>query len=225
VSKAALIAAVVGAGLTGIGFEVRALRRPPAAAAGPAPIARLSRTADDRPGRDAETIQGRWIIDEASQAGEALALVLGDRLVIEGQRFHWTAAHGEPERIFRKGTTRGLIGLDRRASPRRVNFVASGRELPGSLAPATAVLGRLQDDALGSSPTIPAIYQLEADGSRLRLCVGDRERPRSFQSEPGSRQLLLVFRREVPGGRRAPAADGSHDASVSTREIPGEFRP
>jgi uncharacterized protein (TIGR03067 family) len=218
--------ALVGAGLTGIGVEVRALSRPPAAAPDPAPTAPPSLAADDRPTRDAEYIQGRWIIDEAFQGGAALGLVLGDRLVVEGNRFHWTAARGEPERIFRKGTTRGGITLDLQASPRRVNFVVSGRELPGGFAPAASVLGRLQDDALESGRSIPAIYRLEQSGSRLRLCVGDPDRPSSFRSEPGSQQLLLVFRREAPGARRpAPAADSSDNIRSRASESEGEFRP
>jgi RNA polymerase sigma factor (sigma-70 family) len=218
--------AIVGAGLTVVGVELRAVSRPPAVAPSPAPTAPSSLAAEGRLPRDADTIQGRWIIDEAFQGGTALGLVLGDRLVVEGNRFHWTAVRGEPERIFRKGTTRGRITLDLQASPRRVNFVVSGRELPGGFAPAASVLGRLQDDALESGRSIPAIYRLEQIRSRLRLCVGDPDRPKSFRSDPGSQELLLVFRREDPGERRRPAtADSRESASSPASESQGEFRP
>jgi RNA polymerase sigma factor (sigma-70 family) len=223
VSKAVVALALVGAGLTAIGVAAQPRQQPDATATA-APIASASRDADDRPTRDADTIQGRWVIDEATQGGAALELVLGDRLVIEGDRFHWTAARGEPERIFRKGTTRGRIALDLEVSPRRTNFVVSGRALPGGAATAIAELGRLADDALESGRSIPAIYRLEQTGSRLRLCVGEPQRPTSFRSDPGSQQLLLVFRREAPGGRRrAAAADSSNDVRSSASE--GEFRP
>jgi uncharacterized protein (TIGR03067 family) len=52
----------------------------------------------------------------------------------------------------------------------------------------------------GGQPA-PGIYSLEGD--TLRWCSaggGNRTRPTSFASQPGSRQSLLVLRREAAGG-------------------------
>jgi uncharacterized protein (TIGR03067 family) len=197
-SAVAIAVATTGIGLAAVGAGVLSARgrpaaRPVAGAAVPPPgqlePARSPRAvADDRSRPDEPALQGRWIIMEAEQQGEPLDLVLGDRLVIEGVRFIWTAQRGEPERIFHRGTTRGRIAVDPGADPRRLELIESGR-------------------------TIPAIYRLEADGDRLRLCVGDPDAmdgPRSFVSRPGSRQLLLVLRRDGAGRRRGvpPALDG-----------------
>jgi RNA polymerase sigma factor (sigma-70 family) len=195
----AVVVAGVGVGLAAVGPRVlstgsRPAARPVAnATPDPSPNrvepAESPRTArDDRSRRDQDTLQGRWIIIEAEQQGEPLDLVLGDRLVIEGDRFAWTAQRGEPERIFHRGTTRGVIAVDPGADPRRLLLIESGR-------------------------TIRAIYGLEAGGDRLRLCVGDPDAadgPRSFASRPRSRQLLLVLRRDGAGGRRSvrTALDG-----------------
>jgi RNA polymerase sigma factor (sigma-70 family) len=143
---------------------------------------------DYRTRPDEPALQGRWIIVEAKQQGELLDLVLGDRLVIEGERFAWTAQRGEPERIFYRGTTRGRIAVDPGADPRRLALIESYR-------------------------TIRAIYRLEEGEDRLRLCVGDpdgMDGPQSFASRPGSRQLLLILRRDGAGRRRGmlPALDG-----------------
>jgi RNA polymerase sigma-70 factor (ECF subfamily) len=215
-SKAAALA-LVGASLTAIGVAAQPRHpRPDATASAPPAV-------DDRPTRDADGIQGRWVIDEAFQGGAKLGLVLGDRLAIERDRFLWTAARGEPERIFGKGTTRGSIALDREANPWRLTFLVSGRTLPGGPAPGANGLARPPDDALESGRVIPAIYRLDQAGSRLRLCVGDPQRPESFRSDPGSQQLLLVFRREGPGERRAVAADSSNKIDSSAPE--GGSRP
>jgi RNA polymerase sigma factor (sigma-70 family) len=195
-SAVAVVVAGTGIGLAAVGAGVLSARGRPAAGpvtAAPAPRQlepALSPRAvdDDRSRPDGRELQGRWIIIEAEQQGQPLALVLGDRLVIEGDRFGWTAERGEPERIFSRGTTRGRIAVDPGADPRRLDLIESGR-------------------------TIPAIYRLEAGEDRLRLCVGDpdaRDQPRSFASRPRSRQLLLLLRRDGSGRRRGvrPASDG-----------------
>jgi uncharacterized protein (TIGR03067 family) len=122
---------------------------------------------------------------EAKQHGEPQALVVGDRLRIQGNRFEWTAERGEPERIFFRGTTRGRIDIDPSADPRRLSLIESVR-------------------------SIPVIYRLEGGEDRLRLCVGDPAVagwPRSFASERESRQLLLVFRRADQAGSQAMSPD------------------
>jgi RNA polymerase sigma factor (sigma-70 family) len=194
----AVVVAGTGIGLAAVGAGVLSTRgrpaaRPVAGAADPPPrqlepVRSPRAVADDRSRPDEPALQGRWIIVEAEQQGQPLDLVLGDRLVIEGDRFGWTAQRGEPERIFHRGTTRGRIAVDPRADPRRLELIESGR-------------------------TIPAIYRLEEGEDRLRLCVGDpdaRDGPRSFASRPRSRQLLLVLRRDGAGQRPGvpPAPDG-----------------
>jgi RNA polymerase sigma factor (sigma-70 family) len=202
--KAAVAVAVLGAGLACAGAGVIALRERSAAVpveatavpsggaatAAPPPPWRVQADLVRGPRRGAvqrqgaEQLLGRWIVVEAEQHGTANDLIVGDRLVIEGGRFAWTAARGEPERIFFRGTTRGRITVDPDADPRRIDLNESGR-------------------------TILAIYRLEADGDRLVLCVGDPDgpgRPRSFASDPDSRQLLLVYKRDGTGGRRVEPA-------------------
>jgi RNA polymerase sigma factor (sigma-70 family) len=197
-SAVAVVVAGTGIGLAAVGVGVLSTRgrpaaRPDAGAAEPSPRpiepARSPRAAADNRSRpDEQVLQGRWIIIEAEQQGQTLDLVLGDRLVIEGVRFVWTAQRGEPERIFQKGTTRGRLALDPGADPRRLELIESFR-------------------------TIRAIYRLEAGEDQLRLCVGDPDAmdgPRSFASQPQSRQLLLVLRRDGSGRRRGvpSAPDG-----------------
>ena len=153
----------------------------------------------ERRRREAEQLQGRWEISEAAQFGAPLNLVVGDHLVIEGDRFIWTAARGEPERIFRRGTTRGKIALDLDADDRRIVLIESSWELPAGPAPLFDALDPPQIHSVQSGRVLPALYRLEGDGGRLRLCVGDPDRsegPRSFESIPGSRQLLIVLGRE-----------------------------
>jgi uncharacterized protein (TIGR03067 family) len=182
--KIGLAVGLVGVcvGLARVGSGVLAPTNPPqppekAATAEPTPINPATST---RP--DSERLQGRWVVVEAEQHGRPQALLLGDRLLIRGERFEWTAERGEPERIFFKGTTRGRIAIDPGADPRRLSLNESVR-------------------------SIAAIYRLEGDGDgeRLRLCVGDPETadwPRSFASEPQSRQLLLVFQPAEPARRQ-----------------------
>jgi uncharacterized protein (TIGR03067 family) len=170
-------------GLAGIGSGVFAPTNPPqppeqAAKAQPPSINPATATR-----RDIERLQGLWVIVEAEQQGQPQFLVVGDRLLIQGGRFEWTAGRGEPERIFSRGTTRGRIAIDPDADPRRLSLIESVR-------------------------SISVIYRLEGDGDgdRLRLCVGDPDAvdwPRSFASKPQSRQLLLVFQRADQAGRRA----------------------
>jgi uncharacterized protein (TIGR03067 family) len=175
--KAGAAVGLVGVciGLAGVGSGVLAPTNPPqppekAATAQPSSINPATAT---RP--DAERLQGRWVIVEAEQHGQPQFLVAGDRLLIQGGRFEWTAERGEPERIFFRGTTRGRIAIDPSADPRRLSLNESVR-------------------------SISVIYRLEGDGDgdRLRLCVGDPDGagwPRSFASDRDSRQLLLVFQR------------------------------
>ena len=175
-AKTAAVITVVGAALAGAGAGVFVLRgHPPANPAVPA----------GHPLTDLEQLQGRWIVIDAEQHGEPLALVFGDSLVIEGDQFAWTAARGEPDRLYRRGTTTGRLTLDPGAKPHRIDLIEPDR-------------------------TIPAIYAFLGGGDRLRLCLGDPDgpgRPPLFGSDPASRQLLLVFRREEPAGRRgAPTA-------------------
>jgi RNA polymerase sigma factor (sigma-70 family) len=170
-------------GLAGIGSGVFAPTNPPqppeqAAKAQPPSINPATATR-----QDTERLQGLWVIVEAEQQGQPQFLVVGDRLRIQGGRFEWTADRGEPERIFFRGTTRGRIAIDPDTDPRRLSLIESVR-------------------------SISVIYRLEGDGDgdRLRLCVGDPDAvdwPRSFASEPQSRQLLLVFQRADQAGRRA----------------------
>jgi uncharacterized protein (TIGR03067 family) len=196
-SAVAVVVAGTGIGLAAIGVGVLSTRglpaaRPVAGAAEPSPRplepARSPRAAvDNRSRPDEQALQGRWIIIEAEQQGQPLDLVLGDRLVIEGVRFVWTAQRGEPERIFQRGTTRGRLALDSGADPRRLELIESFR-------------------------TIRAIYRLEEGEDQLRLCVGDPDAmdgPRSFASRPRSRQLLLLLRRDGAGRRLGmPSAPG-----------------
>jgi RNA polymerase sigma factor (sigma-70 family) len=213
IGKTAAAVAVAGFGLTGVAVEVFALRgRPAAQAPAPAqsPAASPPVAVKGSERQEAEPLQGRWVVGEARQFGEPLDLVVGDRLVIEMDRFLWTAARGEPERIFLRGTTRGTVAFHPGAEPLAIDFLESSREPPSDLAAVIDRLGARRNPAVGTSRRITAIYRLEGNGDRLRLCVGDPDgpdRPRSFASEPGSRQLLLVFRRDGSGGRRgAPAA-------------------
>jgi uncharacterized protein (TIGR03067 family) len=202
--RTAAVVAVVGLGLAGAGTGALLRRKHPQAAAPEAPAA-LDPVVFSPPGqptgpsRDAEWIQGRWIVLDAEQRGQPLDIVIGDRLVIEGARFIWTANWGEPERIFSRGTTRGRVALELTADPRRLELTEPGR-------------------------TIRGLYRLSEREQHFLLCLGDPDDPgwpREFASDPDSRQLLLVFRRDgPPPGRRTGPADPGRDVSTIEKERP-----
>jgi RNA polymerase sigma factor (sigma-70 family) len=188
--KSTAIITLIGVGVacTGATVFVRGAQRAIVPVTAPAQTVAKPTDEPDSTRPDSERLTGLWVIIEAEQNGAPLDIVIGDRLVIEGNHFAWTAARGEPERIFRRGTTRGTIALDPGAAPACVDLHDSGR-------------------------VIPTIYRLEADGDRLRLCVGDPDfgrRPQTFSSEPGTRRLSLVFRRDPPSSPsvRRDVSDG-----------------
>jgi RNA polymerase sigma factor (sigma-70 family) len=211
VTRAAAAMAVAGVGLTGIVLAMLAFQGDgqamPGPVVGPAQVPAAgavtfqTSVANDRARRrrEAEKLQGRWQISEAAQFGAPLNLVVGDHLVIEGDRFIWTAARGEPQRIFRRGTTRGKIAIDMDADDQRIVLIESSWELPAGPPPLFDALDPPQIHSVQSGRVLPALYRLEGDGGRLRLCVGDPSRaegPRAFESIPGSQQLLIVLGRE-----------------------------
>jgi uncharacterized protein (TIGR03067 family) len=175
IAKGALGGAVLCASVAAVAAGVHSLKAPQAPA-DPAPQSAptIAATPVPAPRPDTERLQGRWVIIEAEQYQQALPLVTGDRLVVEGDRFLWTAERGEPERIFMRGTTRGTISVDPRSDPKGIDLTVGGVK-------------------------IPAIYRLEAEGNRLVVCVGDPDipaPPSAFRSDPNSRQLNLVFERD-----------------------------
>ena len=188
--KVSVAVAVLGFGLAGASAGAFIRRGRPAAS----PVAALASIpaagtavapSRSEPERDIERLQGRWVILEARQRGVPIDEVIGDRLVIEGSRFIWTAIRGEPERIYSRGVTRGRVALDPSTDPSRLDLVEPGR-------------------------TVGGIYLASDDGNRLTLCLGDPDvpgRPRSFASDPNSRQLLLVLRREDASRPRGEPAD------------------
>jgi uncharacterized protein (TIGR03067 family) len=198
---AGVVVGLAGAGVFAPGGNLAAIH-PPVAEAQPAPrVAAQAAPPAPTPPRggdplqDLPRLQGRWVVVAGEQHGAPLDLVVGDRLVIEGDRFLWTAERGEPERIFRRGTTRGTIALEPGADPRRIDLLESGR-------------------------TLRAIYRLLGDEDQLTLCLSDPDvsgPPRRFTSEPGSRTLLLVFRREASGVRRGVPFAPDHGATGKDR--------
>ena len=143
--------AVAGVGLTGIALECRSpgsrslhARAGRTSGSGPRAGAATLPTSvardRERRRREAEQLQGRWRISEAAQFGEPLNRVVGDHLVIEGDRFIWTAARGElgAPIHFRRGTTRGKIAVDMDADDQRIVLIESSWELPaGPASPAS----------------------------------------------------------------------------------------
>jgi RNA polymerase sigma factor (sigma-70 family) len=199
-AKVAAWVAVVGVGLSGayVGMHAGRTQSPAGEVMPQAPLLEPSVSAANHgalPRSDRDQLQGRWTIVEAQQQGDPLDIVVGDHLLIQGDEFGWTAARGEPERIFGRGTTNGTISIDATADPRAIDFNDSRR-------------------------TIRAIYQIEGGGDRLRLCVGDPDapsRPRLFNSEPRTRRLHLVFRLDPPSSPRSATSKRSGSAAGKER--------
>jgi uncharacterized protein (TIGR03067 family) len=184
--KSAAIVAVAGLGLAVAGTGALLHRNHPPAVPSVAPTAPnpVVTSKPDRPAessKDAEWLQGRWVVLEAKQRGQPLDIVTGDRLDIAEGRFNWTAYRSEEEHIFARGETSGRISLEPTADPRRLVL--------------TTDAGR----------TVRGLYGLIESEQRILLCLADPDNPgwpREFDSEPSSWQLLLVFRRDGPAGRR-----------------------
>jgi RNA polymerase sigma factor (sigma-70 family) len=183
--KPVIVVAVVGLGLTvaGVGASLRR-NHPPAMAsdapAAPNPVVTSKPSQPTESNKDAEWLRGRWVVHEAEQRGQPLDIVAGDRLDIEDGRFRWTAYNSDINHMFARRETRGRITLEPTADPRRLELIIEA--------------GR----------TIRGLYRLSESEQRLLLCLGDPDKPdwpREFASEPNSRQLLLVFRRDGPPGR------------------------
>jgi uncharacterized protein (TIGR03067 family) len=182
--KPVAIVAIAGLGFAIVGTATlrRQIQPPAVASEAPAalkPVVSSKPAQPSEPNRDAEWILGRWVVLEAEQRGRPLDIVTGDRLDVEGADFNWTAYNVGNAHIFPRGYTRGRIVLDRTTDPRRIELTKAGQ-------------------------TIRGLYRLNESEQRLLLCLGDPDIPgwpREFASEPNSRQLLLVFRRDGPPAR------------------------
>jgi len=53
-------------------------------------------------------------------------------------------------------------------------------------------------DGPNKGRTIPAIYELSADTLKICYGLGIETRPTQFESKPGSRLLLITYKREKP---------------------------
>jgi uncharacterized protein (TIGR03067 family) len=181
--KAAAAVVVVGAGLvigglTFVGTGTEAPPRPDPTAHQPVAAAPHEQPAKLNP--DAEWIQGRWVVVNAEQRGQKLVALIDTILDIDGLRFHLTPKEGDPERILPREATGGRFSLDLTADPRRLELIEPGR-------------------------TVRGLYRLDEPNQRLLLCLDhpdDAGWPREVASNRNSGQLLLVFRRDGPPGRR-----------------------
>jgi RNA polymerase sigma-70 factor (ECF subfamily) len=126
------------------------------------------------PPLDARLLQGAWRVVSGTQQNRPVPEVEGDRLVFEGDRFIMTARRGEPVRLFNRGTTRGTYRLDTAQRPHTIDL-----ERQVFLTPLRGIIA--------------------LEEGTLKLCLGDPDRggrPTEFGSEPGSRQLFLILKRE-----------------------------
>jgi uncharacterized protein (TIGR03067 family) len=204
--KTATIVAVAGVGIVVAGTGALISRNhPPAvaagASAGPTPVVTSNPDRPAESSKDVEWLQGRWVVHEAKQHGQPFDIVNGDRLDIGQGRFRWTAYRSADDHIFAIGETRGRISVDSTADPRRLELTTeAGRSILG-------------------------LYRLIESEQRVVLCLGDPDKPgwpREFTSEPGSRQLLLVFRRDGLPGRHieVPDTDRGNVAAPKDKGLP-----
>jgi uncharacterized protein (TIGR03067 family) len=116
---------------------------------------------------DLDQIQGRWRIESSKTNGvEDPAVVRTVTVLFEGNRFILIDRDG--------GRMEETIELKSERTPKAID--------------------RWTKD---STKPVPGIYTIE--GNRLRWCSamgGNKTRPAAFESKPGSRQSLLVLKRQ-----------------------------
>jgi RNA polymerase sigma factor (sigma-70 family) len=172
---------LVGLVVAGTGTFLLRSHPPAVPPAVPNPAVSLKPSQPAESNKDAQWLQGRWVVHEALQRGQPLDRIAGDRLDVEEGRFNLTAHNSDNNDLFPNGETRGRITFEPTADPKRLEL--------------TTEAGR----------TFRGIYRLNESEQRFLLCLGDPDNPgwpREFASELNSRQLRLVFRRDGPQGRR-----------------------
>jgi uncharacterized protein (TIGR03067 family) len=121
--------------------------------------------------KSSKELQGEWRAVEYQIGGNPApkAVVEKARLVIAGDQMTWNSG-GTSVRQSR-------IRLDASKSPKEIDLTAL--------------------DGPGTSTTYPGIYSLEK--GRLRLCYSHtKDRPRSFATERGGLQELIILERVNP---------------------------
>jgi uncharacterized protein (TIGR03067 family) len=119
--------------------------------------------------KDPGTLQGKWTAVRAERDAREAADIVGHLLLVDGDRFS----------IQEKGMTiyEGTLGLDTSAGPGAIDFKHTG-------------------DSSGGK-TWRGIYRI--DGDTLTICdnAGDLQqgRPTSFDTQPNSGNVLVVFKR------------------------------
>jgi RNA polymerase sigma factor (sigma-70 family) len=173
------LAAVILLGVIGVGVGVGVLVervRTQAAEAGvsgkqPPPGNVAQGEPPPQPVADADRLQGAWIIAAAEQRGQGTDVLTGRRLVFRGGRFTLEGGDGEVSGIIPRVGLEGDFGL-KPTDPKRIDLSQRNWRLHG-------------------------IYAL--DGRDLKICLseaGANDPPPGFATRPGSRQLLLLLKRE-----------------------------
>ncbi len=125
--------------------------------------------ADEPKASDLDRLQGTWAIVSMEFSGNPANPedIEGRVLVIKGEDF----TDSRKDEVFAKGT----LKLDPKAKPKTLDATFSEGALEGK--------------------TSLAIYEL--DGDTLKVCVSqdEGERPKALSTEPGSKTILVVYRR------------------------------
>jgi uncharacterized protein (TIGR03067 family) len=133
----------------------------------------LSIAPDEGTKDDKDKLQGTWLIQSVEAAGDRVPKedIENIRLTIEGDKYTETRDKAVEEK--------GTLKLDPTKSPKTIDFAIK--------------------EGMSEGETQLGIYKLDDD--TLTLCLadpGDKERPKEFATKAGSRQFLIVFKREKP---------------------------
>jgi uncharacterized protein (TIGR03067 family) len=184
-AKAKVAAAILlTVGVAGAGAMVLTLGEPP-------PTRSVAQDADRRPILESrppsmvDRIQeGPWIVEAGEHRGAVIPGVAGDVLHIKGDRFVWVSLKGG---LLPLGKTVGVVKLDPRTDPPRIDLTGDLPESPGFV---------------GKSLVLRGIFR--RDGDRLTLCLGSPKggpRPQEFATDRDGTQILVTLRLGEPSGR------------------------
>jgi len=135
-------------------------------------VCTLPAVAEDAVQKDQKQLQGTWLVTGAEKDGQAFDRIKGGKLTVKDSNFTIVTAGG----VELKGDLR----LDPAKKPRQLDLA--------------------HQEGLLRDKTWEGIYDL--DGDDLKLCYAEADsgkpRPSEFKTEPDSRLLLVIMKREKP---------------------------
>ncbi len=168
----------------------------------------LKRLIGRSPGQSSsDALQGTWVVIEAEVDGEKRADLVGEQIVIRGEWLNFGAKYPMSD---------GGYAVDPTQRPRHLNL---DRHNPQFVPPFVTVAfapvdfpGVAANVAMITTKHL-AIYELEGDTLKICGMGKDGQRPRTFATQPGTGQYLVVCKRQETAG--PPSVPGNKLAEPS----------